>query len=141
MKKLYHTEVVNDQGMSGSAFVKGDHELAVVTSSPTSSDPGTNPEQLLALSWATCLNATLEILLKKRGIDKKSRVEVHIDYMEDENSNHYFSLNLFASIETMSVEEATPLVEEAQKRCPVSKIVGHYEHVSSTVVLFEEERS
>lgn len=139
MKKLYHTEVVNDQGMVGSAYVKGDHELSVVTSSPTSPDPGTNPEQLLALSWATCLNATIEILLKNKGLDHKSRVEVQVDYIEADNGDHYFDLLVLPSIEGLTIAAASPLIEAAEKRCPVSKIVGDYEHAHYKVVSYEGE--
>ena len=60
-KSLYHTEVINDKGVNGTVYVKGGESL--LTSDPLKDSPGFNPEQLFGLSWATCLNATLEALL------------------------------------------------------------------------------
>lgn len=77
-KSLFHAEVVNDQALQGEAFVKNDG-LRVVISDPLSPDLGTNPEELLGLSLSTCLNATIQALLKGRGLKNKSQVEVHID--------------------------------------------------------------
>jgi len=135
MKKIYHTEVVNDQGLKGTAYVKGEHELTVVTSSPTSTEAGTNPEQLIGLSWATCFNSTIEILLKNKGIEKKSRVEVHINYCEDENTKeHFFELRAYAAIDALGLEEARSYIDIAAKRCPVSKIIGDYPYASYVVV-------
>lgn len=55
-KSIYQTTVENDMGILGET--KGD--LVIRTSSPLSADPGTNPEQLVGLAYATCLNATIE---------------------------------------------------------------------------------
>ena len=59
-RSLYHTEVINDAGLNGHARVTLGGDLDVLTSSPLQDDPGTNPEQLLGLALATCLNATIE---------------------------------------------------------------------------------
>lgn len=51
-KLLYTTRVHNDQGLKGTAWVEGEKELRVATSSPLKpQEAGTNPEQLIALSW------------------------------------------------------------------------------------------
>ncbi|GMA09505.1 dihydroneopterin aldolase [Tetragenococcus halophilus subsp. flandriensis] len=139
MKKIYHTEVVNDQGLKGTAYTRGEHELAVVTSRPTSTEAGTNPEQLIGLSWATCFNSTIEILLKSKGIEKKSRVEVHIDYCEDENTKeHFFELKAYAAIDGIDLDEASSYIDTAAKRCPVSKIIGDYPYASYEVIPYSE---
>lgn len=139
MKRIYHTEVVNDQGLKGAAYVKGNHELSVVTSSPTSIEAGTNPEQLIGLSWATCFNSTIEILLQNKGIKKKSRVDVHIDYCEDENTKeHFFEMKAYAAIDGLANDEAAIYIDAAEKRCPVSKIIGDYPYASYEVVPYSE---
>lgn len=139
MKHLYQTEVTNDQGLNGTAYVKGNHELAVVTSSPISTDAGTNPEQLIGLSWATCFNSTIEILLQSKGIEKKSRVDVTIDYCEDENTKeHFFELKAYAAIDGLSIDEAKNYIDTAAKRCPVSKIIGDYPYASYEVTAYAE---
>lgn len=139
MKRIYHTEVVNDQGLKGAAYVKGEHELAVVTSAPVSTEAGTNPEQLIGLSWATCFNSTIETLLKNKGIKKKSRVDVHINYCEDENTKeHFFEMKAYAAIDDLNLEEATTYIDIAAKRCPVSKIIGDYPYASYEVVAYSK---
>ncbi|MDN6639238.1 MAG: OsmC family protein [Tetragenococcus sp.] len=139
MKRIYHTEIVNDQGLNGVAYVKGNHELSVVTSSPTSLAAGTNPEQLIGLSWATCFNSTIEILLQSKGIEKKARVDVQIDYCEDENTKeHLFEMKAYAAIDGLHLEEARSYIDTAAQRCPVSKIIGDYPYASYEVTPYSE---
>lgn len=61
---LFTTTIRNDEGLEGTAKVLGGG-LAVLTSSPMNKKPGTNPEELFALSWATCLNTTIRFNLKR----------------------------------------------------------------------------
>ena len=75
-KPLFHAEIVNETGVNGQAFVKNGG-LNVKLSSPLSDEEGTNPEELLGLSFSTCLNATIQSLLKARGKENEIRVEVH----------------------------------------------------------------
>ena len=133
---LFHTEVVNDKGLTGEAFVKDG--LRVETSSPLNDDFGTNPEELLGLSWSTCLNATIEALLKGRKVEAKSKVEVHVDYKREESGfGFYFDLAAFVSIENYTLEETEKMMRAAHKRCPVSKIIGDYQHINMTAVPYQ----
>ncbi|MDE1548798.1 OsmC family protein [Jeotgalibaca caeni] len=133
---LFHTEVVNDKGLEGEAYVKDG--LRVLISSPLSPDEGSNPEELLGLSWSTCLNSTIQALLKGRSKQDKSKVEVHVDFKREPNGiGYYFTLAAFVSIENHTIEETTKVMHAAHKRCPVSKIIGSYEHVSLQAVPFE----
>ncbi len=132
-ESLYHTEIINDEGLNGTAYVKDG--IAVVTSDPFANTPGTNPEQLFGLSWATCLNATVAALLKGRDMEAKCKVEVHVDYHREESGRgYYFDLKAIIAIEGLELELAEKIAQSAHKRCPVSKIIGSYEHVSIAVV-------
>lgn len=132
---LFHAEMINEDGVSGTAFVRDG--LSVQVSSVTSPQKGTNPEELLGLSWATCLNATIQSLLKGRGIPAKSKVVVHVDLKKEEKiSGIYFDLKVFASIEGFPLEKAEQLLTSAHRRCPVSKIIGNYEYVTLQAVPF-----
>ena len=96
-KLLYTTRVHNDQGLKGTAWVEGEKELRVATSSPLKpQEAGTNPEQLIALSWATCLNATIELALKRHGIKNvASEVAIQVDYrLNQETSITYFGFKV-----------------------------------------------
>ncbi|AMB97809.1 OsmC family protein [Aerococcus urinaeequi] len=134
-KLLYSTRVHNDQGLKGTAWVEGENELRVQTSSPLKADePGTNPEQLIALSWATCLNATIEIALDRHGIkDVTSEVAIQVDYkLNQETSITYFVFKVDIYID-LARNEADAIVYEAESRCPVSQIIGDYQHVEIVV--------
>ncbi|UJF14764.1 OsmC family protein [Jeotgalibaca sp. MA1X17-3] len=85
---LFHAEMINEDGISGTAFVRDG--LSVQVSSVTSPQKGTNPEELLGLSWATCLNATIQSLLKGRGTPAKSKVVVHVDLKKKKNFRNLF---------------------------------------------------
>jgi organic hydroperoxide reductase OsmC/OhrA len=132
---LYTTRVHNDEGLKGTAWVEGPYGLRVETSSPLKSDePGTNPEQLIALSWATCLNATIEIALKGRGqIDVKSEVVVEVTYKKNiETTITYFDFKVDVFVD-LPQAEAEALVTAAEKRCPVSQIMDNYAYTSLLV--------
>ncbi|WP_034549948.1 OsmC family protein [Carnobacterium funditum] len=122
-KSLFHAEMVNESGVDGLAYVKNEG-LKVTVSSPTSKALGTNPEELLGLSLSTCLNATIQSLLKARGKDNKSRVEVQIDFMRESSGiGFYFDVVALAQVDGLGFEEAKELVKEAEQRCPVSKLL------------------
>ncbi|MCA9766340.1 MAG: OsmC family protein [Carnobacterium sp.] len=122
-KSLFHAEMVNENGVDGIAYVKNDG-LKVSLSSPTSNAPGTNPEELLGLSLSTCLNATLRSVLKARGKQNKSRVEVHVDFVkETKKPGYYFDVLATAQIDGLEFEEVEKLVGVAERLCPVSKLL------------------
>ena len=134
---LYHTEIINDEGLNGNVSVSDGESLQ--TSDPLKDLPGFNPEQLFGLSWSTCLNATIEALLKARGAQARSRVQVHVDFCrEEDGKGFYFDLKAFVSVEDMELAEVEKLAQSAHKRCPVSKIIGDYNHVTIEVVPFTE---
>ncbi|GAA0353502.1 OsmC family protein [Alkalibacterium iburiense] len=129
---LYETVIHNSDGVDGVAYVEGEKELSVVTSSPMNDLPGTNPEQLFGLAMTTCLNATIQSLLKGRGLTNKSHVSAKIQLKrEDSGVGFFFDVSLSASIENMELDEAKKMIESAEKRCPVAKLT----HGSQTIHL------
>ncbi|PTQ84539.1 organic hydroperoxide reductase OsmC/OhrA [Trichococcus patagoniensis] len=134
---LYHTEVINDEGLNGTAYVKDGASLQ--TSDPLKDSPGFNPEQLFGLAWSTCLNATIEALLNARGAAARSKVEAHVDFSrEDDRKGFYFDLKAYVSVEGMELADVEKLAQSAHNRCPVSKIIGDYNHVTLEVVPYTE---
>lgn len=134
-KLLYSTRVHNDQGIKGTAWVEGENGLRVATSSPLKpQEAGTNPEQLIALSWATCLNATIEIALDRHGIkDVTSEVAIQVDYkLNKETKVTYFDFKVDVFLD-LPRDQAETIVYEAESRCPVSQIIGDYQHVEIVV--------
>lgn len=134
-KLLYTTRVHNDQGLKGTAWIEGANELRVQTSSPLkANEPGTNPEQLIALSWATCLNATIEIALDRHGIKgMTSEVVVQVDYkLNQETTITYFDFKVDVYLD-LPRDQAEAIVYEAEERCPVSQIIGDYPYTEMVI--------
>ncbi|MFJ1627339.1 OsmC family protein [Marinilactibacillus psychrotolerans] len=122
-KPLFETKIVNKNGVDGVAYVNTSEGLRVVTSSPLSDAPGTNPEELFGLAMTTCLNATIQSLLKARGFANESRVESTIQLKRESSGvGFFFDVKLFASIKDFDFKEAEQIVASAEKRCPVSKL-------------------
>lgn len=132
---LFHTKVVNDTALEGEAYVVDG--LRVLISDPLSNEPGSNPEELFGLAWSTCLNATIQALLKGRGLDAKSRVEVDVSFKrEADGRGFYFELAARAGIEGFEENQVEKYLKSAHRKCPVSKIIGDYQHVSLSVMPF-----
>lgn len=133
---LFQTQVINDQGMNGVARVTREDGLRVITSSPLATHvPGTNPEELIGLSWSTCLNATIEYALRRHDYKNvHSEVLVNVQYRKREDgSKTYFVLEGIATVD-LPQDEAEKIVEEAHSRCPVSQIIGDYEYMTLKVI-------
>ena len=132
---LFHTKVVNDKALTGEAYVEDG--LRVLISDPLSEEPGSNPEELFGLAWSTCLNATIQALLKGRGVNAQSRVEVDVSFKrEADGRGFYFELEARAAIEGFEEKQVEKYLKSAHRKCPVSKIIGDYQHVSLTVMPF-----
>ena len=63
MGARYRTQAINSDGGDGRAHVPGGLDVAVASPLGTNVEAGTNPEQLLALAWSTCLNATAQVIV------------------------------------------------------------------------------
>ncbi|MDJ1115272.1 OsmC family protein [Microbacterium dauci] len=122
MTTRYRTSARNDDGGTGVSHVDGGLEVAV--SSPL--DPAadltrSNPEQLLALSWATCLNATAQAIV--RGAHRTTvRVEVSLQDAET-RGGFEFVATAFVSGEGLDAAAADALAVAAHQRCPVSRLL------------------
>lgn len=119
----YRTEAVNRDGGDGEARVPDG--LVVTVSSPLNPDrdpAGTNPEQLLALAWATCLNATAQAVVARRS---RTAVRVEVEMHDaSEGSGFEFHVDAHLSVEGASDDEARRVLDAAHGRCPVSKLIG-----------------
>lgn len=121
-KVLYHTVVENSEGIHGVAKVISGGDLQVTTANPVSADPGTNPEQLVGLALATCLNATIEAEEKRRGLKHASVVRVGIK-MGFDNPGFQFWLDCQVKIPEVDQETAQAILDKAETRCPVDKLL------------------
>lgn len=122
MSERYRTQAINRDGGDGVARVP--EGLTVSVSSPLRADrdpAGTNPEQLLALAWATCLNATAQTIVAGRS---RTAVRVEVELHDAaEGSGYEFRVDAHLSVEGASNEQAERVLTDAHARCPVSKLL------------------
>ncbi|MGL3149256.1 OsmC family protein [Microbacterium sp. A82] len=134
MSMKYRTEAINRDGGDGVAQIPDG--LTVTVSSPLNPDrdpAGTNPEQLLALAWSTCLNATAQAVVARQS---RTAVRVKVElHHASEGSGYEFHVDAFLSVEGASMEEAQRVMDAAHARCPVSKLIGG----AATVAVHAEE--
>ena len=125
-KILYTTTAVNEDGLTGVAYTEGngDKDFSVQISSPRSKDAGTNPEQLFALAYATCLNASIEFVEKRKKLEHKSKVEVKIELTFDhEGEGYLFHPSVRVVMPGRDESLAREILEEAERQCPIHKLL------------------
>ena len=125
-KILYTTTAVNEDGLTGVAYTKGNggKDFSTQISSPRSADAGTNPEQLFALAYATCLNASIGFVEQRKKLEHKSKVEVKIDLTFDhEGEGYLFHPSVRVVMPGRSEELAREILEEAERQCPIHKLL------------------
>lgn len=125
-KILYTTTAVNEDGLTGVAYTNGngDKDFSIQISSPRSTDAGTNPEQLFALAYATCLNASIEFVEKRKKLEHKSKVEVKIDLTFDyEGEGYLFHPSVRVVMPGRDESLAREILEEAERQCPIHKLL------------------
>lgn len=119
----YRTQAINRDGGDGTAGVP--EGLTVTVSSPLNPDrdpSGTNPEQLLALAWATCLNATAQAVVDGRA---RTTVRVEVELHDASSGSGFeFHVDAYLSVEGADAAEAQRVLDAAHARCPVSKLLG-----------------
>lgn len=132
-KILYQTVVENDAGIHGQAKVISGGDLSVLTGNPVQHEPGTNPEQLIGLALATCLNATIEAEEKRRGLSHQSVVRVGIT-MGFDDPGFQFWLDAQVKIPEVSADEGEKILQKAETRCPVAKLLQGNQNVTVHLV-------
>lgn len=118
----YRTEAVNRDGGDGVSLIPGG--MSVTVASPLGADPdpaASNPEQLLALAWATCLNSTAQVIVAgSRRTAVRVEVELHT---ADPGPGYEFRVDAYLSVEGADPAESERVLTAAHARCPVSKLL------------------
>lgn len=129
---LFTTTAENRTGSTGTSWV--DEGIRVDVHSPTSPDRGdaTNPEELLALSWATCLNAAARVVAGP-GVEVVARATVALHPRLD-GDGFEFSAHAQLHFPGKTAAESDDLAQAAHARCPVSRMLGGQSPVTVTAV-------
>lgn len=133
-KALYHTEIVNADGLPGQIYVDEPHGLRLPASSPL--DPqatGTNPEQLIGMALATCLNATIQAEEDRRGIPHQSQVRVVVELSKGSQGFEFF-VDGQIMLPHLEQDQAEEFLKIAERRCPVSKLLAGSPNVKIRLV-------
>lgn len=121
MGARYRTQAINSDGGDGTAHVPGGLAVAVTSPLGANVDVGTNPEQLLALAWSTCLNATAQVIVNG---DRRTSVRVEVELHPSEPGPGYeFQADAYLSVEGATHTQTEEILAAAHARCPVSKLL------------------
>jgi osmotically inducible protein OsmC len=122
-KRLYSITIKNthaDQGFSTSSSGR-----SLLFKPTLKKEDGYNPGELLAFSWATCLESTLRYVLEIQSLTFKTYTEVdfHMELDQGPPVGYQFYYDARLYIDTEDDALINMLVEETHQRCPISKLL------------------
>ena len=122
MKNVLYTGKTHTTGGREGASQSSDDQLNIKLSSPGSSRPGTNPEQLFAAGWSACFIGAMGIAAGKLNIKlpAETAVDTEVDLC---NADGEYSLQarLNVSLPGIDAETAKKITDMAHQTCPYSK--------------------
>ncbi len=122
VNKVLYTGKIRTTGGREGASRSSDGHLDVRLSSPGSSRPGTNPEQLFAAGWSACFESAIRIAAHQRkvAVPDDLAIDAEVDLILSDGA---YSLGgrLTVSVPGVDREVAQALVDEAHRTCPYSK--------------------
>jgi Ohr subfamily peroxiredoxin len=122
MRVLYTAKAHTTGGRDGGASRSSDGQLDIKLSTPGSSRPGTNPEQLFAAGWSACFIGAMKHVAA--GMKVRLPADVALDTEVDlcNGADGYFlRARLNASLPGLERQVAQSILEAAHQTCPYSK--------------------
>lgn len=122
MKKVVYTGKTHTTGGREGASQSSDDQLNIKLSSPGTSRPGTNPEQLFAAGWSACFIGAMGIAASKLGIKlpAATAVDAEVDLCVTEGE-YSLQARLNVNLPGIDPELAKELTAMAHQTCPYSK--------------------
>jgi Ohr subfamily peroxiredoxin len=120
--KVLYTGKTHTTGGREGASKSSDDNLNVKLTSPGSSRPGTNPEQLFAAGWSACFIGAMGIAAGKLNIKlpAETAVNAEVDLVVTDGA-YSLQARLNISLPGLDSEVAKALAAEAHNTCPYSK--------------------
>lgn len=120
--KVLYTGKTHTTGGREGASQSSDDQLNIKLSSPGTSRPGTNPEQLFAAGWSACFIGAMGIAASKLGIKlpAETAVDAEVDLCVTEGE-YSLQARLNVSLPGIDPEVAKELTAMAHQTCPYSK--------------------
>ncbi len=125
METLYESEVTARGGVHGHVTSAGG-ALDLDTFAPSgvrdNEHEKTNPEQLFAASYASCLDATIHHIAEAKQLDlKNASIKAKVRAMQIEKGDLRFALDLEVNLPDIPLDKGEKLLEEGFANCPLSK--------------------
>ncbi len=122
-KTLYTAHVHVTGGREGAARSSDGH-LDVKLSTPGTSGPGTNPEQLFAAGWSACFEGAMAIAAKSQGVELPETLAIDAQVELRHGDNGYaLAARLDVSVPGLAPDVARKIIDAAHRTCPYSKAV------------------
>lgn len=120
--KVLYTGKTHTTGGREGASQSSDDQLNIKLSSPGTSRPGTNPEQLFAAGWSACFMGAMGIAASKLGVKvpAETAVDAEVDLCLAEGE-YFLQARLNVSLPGIDPEVARKLTDAAHQTCPYSK--------------------
>lgn len=119
---LFTAVAHNASGSSGESWIEGGLRVSVASPLAGPAEGATNPEELLALSWATCLNAAARVVAGA-GVDVEASVTISL-HRRSGDDGFEFSGHARLRFAGTPAAEAERLAAAAHARCPVSRMLS-----------------
>lgn len=90
-------------------------------------EPGTNPEELLGASLASCYAMALNATLEKRGTPAKNvKAEARVFFGKDDSGFKINRIDLETTADASGItpEDFAGVAEEVKRTCPISKALA-----------------
>ena len=123
-EKTVYTAHVHTVGGREGAARSSDNQLDIKLSTPGTSRPGTNPEQLFAAGWSACFEGALGFVAKQAGIQlpPETAVDAEVHLHLDDVQGYFLTARLNVAIPGIADDVAQSLIEKAHETCPYSKM-------------------
>lgn len=122
----YRTTVSVAGGRSGTA-ISDDGHLGVILAMPKElggSGRGTNPEQLFAAGFASCLESTVRMVGRLRGTPvARSGIDSTVSLVRNAEGRHDLRIEMVVSLPEFAADVAQEMLDEASRLCPYSRAV------------------
>lgn len=121
-KVIYTAKTHTTGGRDGGSSRSSDGQLDIKLSTPGTSRPGTNPEQLFAAGWSACFIGAMKHVAA--GMKVRLPADVALDTEVDlcNGADGYFlRARLNASLPGLDRQVAQSILEAAHQTCPYSK--------------------
>ncbi|HEY4371505.1 MAG TPA: organic hydroperoxide resistance protein [Burkholderiales bacterium] len=120
-KVLYTGKTRTTGGRDGAAF-SSDGRLDIRLSSPGSTGPGTNPEQLFAAGWSACFIGAMGLAAKgfNTPLPSDTAVDAEVD-LGTAGGGYFLQARLHVRLPGLPRDAAQAIVDAAHQTCPYSK--------------------